>query len=356
MAVSDVIRSTTAVATKDPAPDKPPSRFRQAMPQYVAVSPFFILFAVFGAFPVLFSIYLSFHSWDGIGAMKWVGLEQYSYLLSDPAFWDAITNTLIIWVLSTVPMLLLALVIANALHNATTFRGFYRVAYFLPNVTSVVAMTMVFGSIFSNNFGLLNAFLQSIGLTKIEWLSQPWGIKIAIATIVTWRWVGYNAIIFLAGLQAISADIYEAAKVDGASSSQTFWRITVPMLRPVILFTAVTSTIGGLQIFTESRVLFGDTENIGGPGGAGTTIVSYLYQSAFIKNQFGYGAAIGWALFILIVLFAIINWRLIGGNDDERITKRAARRASRRIAEQNARRSTGGSERNSERKEPADVG
>ena len=283
---------------------------------------------------MLFSIWISFHSWDGIGQMKWVGLEQYSYLVSDPKFWKTIGNTMIIWVLSTVPMLFLALVIANALHNATRFRSFYRIAYFIPNVTSVVAVTLVFGSIFSNNFGLLNAFLQSIGLGKVEWLTQPWGIKIAIATIVTWRWVGYNAIIYLAGLQAISADLYEAAKVDGASPRQMFWRITVPMLRPVILFTAVTSTIGGLQIFTESRVLFGDTNNIGGPGDAGMTIVSYLYQSAFIKNQFGYGAAIGWALFILIVLFSIINWRLIGGSDAERITKRVARRAQRKIAAQ----------------------
>jgi cellobiose transport system permease protein len=332
MAVSEAVRGQTAI--DGTAPDRPPNKYRQALPQYVAVSPFFILFAVFGAFPVLFSIYLSFQSWDGIGAMKFVGLQQYSYLLSDPAFWSAITNTLIIWVLSTVPMLILALVIANALHTATRFRSFYRIAYFIPNVTSVVAVTMVFGSIFSNNFGLLNALLQSIGVGKVEWLSQPWGIKIAIATIVTWRWVGYNAIIFLAGLQAISSDVYEAAKVDGASTVQTFLRITVPMLRPVILFTAVTSTIGGLQIFTESRVLFGNTDNIGGPGGAGTTIVSYLYQNAFINNQFGYGAAIGWALFILIVLFSIINWRLIGGNDDERITRRAARRAAQRISEQ----------------------
>jgi len=314
--------------------DKPPGKYRQALPQYAAVAPFFILFAIFGAFPVLFSIWISFHDWDGIGSMTWVGLEQYSYLLGDPKFWQAIGNTLIIWVLSTVPMLLLALVIANALHNATRFRAFYRIAYFIPNVTSVVAVTLVFGSIFSNNFGLLNAFLQSIGLDKIEWLTQPWGIKIAIASIVTWRWVGYNAIIYLAGLQAISADIYEAARVDGASSRQVFWRITVPMLRPVILFTAVTSTIGGLQIFTESRVLFGDTNNIGGPGNAGMTIVSYLYQSAFINNQFGYGAAIGWALFILIVLFSIINWRLIGGSDNERLTRRAARRAERNIAAQ----------------------
>ncbi|MEI8410924.1 MULTISPECIES: carbohydrate ABC transporter permease [unclassified Kribbella] len=334
MAVTSKPLPTTTAGTTTEPQSKPPGRIRQAFPQYVAISPFFILFAIFGAFPVLFSIWISFHSWDGIGPMKWVGLEQYDYLLSDPKFWQTIGNTLIIWVLSTVPMLLLALVIANALHNATRFRSFYRIAYFIPNVTSVVAITLVFGSIFSNNFGLLNAFLQSIGLGKVEWLTQPWGIKIAIATIVTWRWVGYNAIIFLAGLQAISADVYEAAKVDGASPRQTFWRITVPMLRPVILFTAVTSTIGGLQIFTESRVLFGDTNNIGGPGDAGLTIVSYLYQSAFIKNQFGYGAAIGWALFILIVLFSIINWRLIGGNDDERITKRAARRAQRKIAAQ----------------------
>ncbi|GAB3952102.1 sugar ABC transporter permease [Kribbella albertanoniae] len=332
MAVTKTIPVTAAV--REETAEKPPNRFRQAFPQYAAISPFFILFAVFGAFPILFSIWISFHSWDGIGAMKFVGFEQYSYLLGDPKFWQAIGNTMIIWVLSTVPMLLLALVIANALHNATRFRTFYRIAYFIPNVTSVVAVTLVFGSIFSNNFGLLNAFLQSIGLGKVEWLTQPWGIKIAIATIVTWRWVGYNAIIFLAGLQAISADVYEAAKVDGASPRQTFWRITVPMLRPVILFTAVTSTIGGLQIFTESRVLFGDTNNIGGPGDAGMTIVSYLYQSAFIKNQFGYGAAIGWALFILIVLFSIINWRLIGGNDSERLTSRAKRRADRKIAVQ----------------------
>ncbi|MEU4607940.1 sugar ABC transporter permease [Kribbella sp. NPDC023972] len=329
MAVTSKTLPSAISTTKDPGSGKPPGKYRQALPQYAAISPFFILFAVFGAFPVLFSIWISFHSWDGIGQMTWVGLEQYSYLLGDPKFWQSIGNTLIIWVLSTVPMLMLALVIANALHNATRFRSFYRIAYFIPNVTSVVAVTMVFGSIFSNNFGLLNAFLQSVGLTKIEWLTQPWGIKIAIATIVTWRWVGYNAIIFLAGLQAISNDVYEAARVDGASSRQTFWRITVPLLRPVILFTAVTSTIGGLQIFTESQVLVGDT---GGPGGAGTTIVSYLYESAFLDNQFGYGAAIGWALFILIVLFSIINWRLIGGGD-ERIARRASRRAGKETAD-----------------------
>ncbi|ONI77558.1 cytochrome C biogenesis protein [Kribbella sp. ALI-6-A] len=345
MAVSDALRPTATVSTtQDTDPSKRPNRFRQALPQYAAVSPFFVLFAIFGAFPVFFSIWLSFHSWDGIGQMTWVGLEQYSYLLTDPTFWKSITNTLIIWVISTVPMLLLALIIANALHNATRFRSFYRIAYFIPNITSVVAVTMVFGSIFSNNFGLLNAFMTSVGLDKIEWLSQPWGIKVAIATIVAWRWTGYNAIIFLAGLQAISSDIYEAAKVDGASPRQQFWQITVPLLRPVILFTTVTSTIGGLQIFTESQVLFGSSGAIGGPGDGGLTIVSYLYDNAFGSNQFGYGAAIGWALFVLIVLFSIINWRLIGGSDDERLTKRAARRVQRKIAAEQTAAGTAGKE------------
>jgi cellobiose transport system permease protein len=299
---------------------RPPSKFRKAIPQYVAISPFFILFAVFGVFPVLFSIYISFFNWNGIGAMNFVGLEQYRYLFTDPMFWTAISNTLIIWVLSTIPMLLLALVVANALHNAVRFRGFYRVAYFIPNVTSLVAMTLVFGSIFSNNFGLLNAFVEWAGLTKVEWLTSPTGIKIAIAAIIVWRWMGYNAIIFLAGLQAISSDIYEAAKVDGASSWQTFWRITVPLMRPVILFTVIMSTIGGMQVFTESQVLLGDS---GGPGNAGITIVSYLYYKAFsVDTQFGYGAAIGWALFILIALFSIINWRLVGSRSPEELVKR----------------------------------
>jgi cellobiose transport system permease protein len=309
MAVTSKTAPVVTTATVSTA-DKPPSKFRQAFPQYAAVSPFFILFAIFGAFPVLFSIWISFHSWDGIGQMKWVGLEQYNYLLSDPVFWKTIGNTMIIWVLSTVPMLLLALMIANALHNATRLRTFYRIAYFIPNVTSVVAITLVFGSIFSNNFGLLNAFLRSIGVGEVQWLTSPWGIKIAIATIVTWRWVGYNAIIYLAGLQAISADVYEAAKVDGASPRQTFWRITVPMMRPVILFTAVTSTIGGLQIFTEPR-LFDDTPNReGGADHQFMTTTLYIYVRGIEDQFYGRASAAAWLLFLIIVGIALLNFAI----------------------------------------------
>jgi cellobiose transport system permease protein len=312
-----------ALSKTPPDGSKPPGTLKRYGALYAAVSPFYLLFAVFGLFPIAFSIYLSFTSWDGIGEMKGVGLENYKYLLTDARFWDALGNTLVIWVLSTVPMLFLALVLAYALHRSVRFKGFYRVAYFIPNVTSMVAMTMVFGSIFSNNFGLINVFLKSVGIDQVQWLSTEWGIQVAIASISSWRWVGYNAIIFLAGLQAISNDVYEAAKIDGANASQTFFRITVPLMRPVILFTVVTSTIGGLQIFTESQVLLGDD---GGPGGSGMTIVGYLYKNAFINNQFGYGGAIGWVLFAIIAIFSIINWRLVGGRDEDKLATKLQKR------------------------------
>ncbi|GAA2126718.1 sugar ABC transporter permease [Streptomyces synnematoformans] len=303
-----------------PPPDgsKPLPGWRRYWPMYAAVSPFFLLFAVFGVFPVAFSIYLSFMSWDGIGDMQSIGWENYEYLVTDPDFWKSITNTLIIWILATVPMVFLALVIAYALHTTVRFKAFYRVAYFIPNVTSIVAMTIVLGSVFSDSSGLLNSMLRAISAGEVGWLSDPWAMKVSVALITIWRWLGYNTIICLAGLQAISSDVYEAAKVDGANARQTFFRITIPMLRPVILFVVITSTIGGLQLFTEPHVMFpDDTGNVGGPGGEATTIVLYLYQQAFIFNRFGYGAAIGWALFILIAVFSIINWRLVAGRGED---------------------------------------
>lgn len=286
-------------------------RRRENLPLYLAVSPFYILFAVFGLFPILFSIYLSFQDWDGIGEMTFVGLSQYQILMNDPQFWKSISNTFIIWFISTVPMLFLALVIAFLLNQNIRFRGAYRIAYFIPNVTSLVAIAIIFGSIFANEFGLLNAGLRALGLDPVEWLTMPWGMKIAIAAMVIWRWTGYNAIIYLAGLQSIPSELYEAAKVDGAGLVQQFFRITIPMLRPMILFTVIMSTVGGMQIFTESQVLF--EGNGGGPDNEGQTIVLFLYEQAFIQNNFGYGAAIGWALFLIMVIFSIINWRVVQG-------------------------------------------
>ncbi|MEU0190464.1 sugar ABC transporter permease [Streptomyces afghaniensis] len=296
-----------------------PGGRRRHLPPLLAISPFYVLFAVFGAFPILFSVYLSFQDWDGIGDMRYVGLKQYGWLLQDPVFWHSVLNTFEIWFLSTVPMLFLALVLAFLLHSQIRFAGAYRVAYFVPNVTSMVAMTVVFGSVFAQA-GLANSVLRAIGLDGVGWLSSEWGIKSSVSIMIIWRWVGYNALIFLAGLQAIPTEHFEAARVDGANSRQTLFRVVLPQLRPVVLFAAVTSTINGLQIFTESQVLFQSTDvgTTGGPGQEGMTIVLYLWQKAFKEHQFGYGAAMGWVLFAIIAVFTVINWRLVAGSDDDR--------------------------------------
>ncbi|WP_406194635.1 MULTISPECIES: carbohydrate ABC transporter permease [unclassified Streptomyces] len=293
----------------------PRSGFRKYWHLYAAISPFYLLFLAFGLIPVGFSLYLSFHRWDGLGSMEWAGLSQYQYLLSDSDFWSSIGTTLIIWALATFPMIFLAMITAVMLNSAVRFKNVYRFAYFLPNVTSVVAIAIVFGSVFSTNFGLMNALLQAVGLDQVAWLNTPWGIKVAIATLMTWQWTGYNAIIFLAGLQTVPSELYEAARVDGAGPVQTFFRITLPMLRPTLLFVLVVSTVTGLQSFTEAQVLLQNTSNdstfSGGPDHAGRTMVLYFFQQTFDNNDFGYGAAVAWGIFLVVVIFSIINWRLV---------------------------------------------
>lgn len=272
---------------------------------YLYISPFYILFLVFGAFPIIYSFVLSFNKWDGIGKMQYVGLRQYQALLQDHDFLQSILNTFIIWVESTIPMLFFALVIAFLL-NAKDLAGkeMYKTFYFLPNVTSIVAVAIIFGQLFGN-YGIINFVLTKLGLHPIEWRNVPAGIQVAISSMVFWRWVGYNAIIYLAGLQRIPTDLYEAAIVDGATRIQTFFKIVIPLLNPIILFTVITSTIGGLQLFTESQVFVG---NGGGPDGGGMTIVLYLYNEAFVRNLYGYASAIAWALAVIIVVFSAINW------------------------------------------------
>lgn len=280
---------------------------RKYVPHYLSIAPFYLLFSVFGVFPACFSLYLAFHKWDGIEGMQFVGFKQFQFLLTDTLFWQAVLNTLEIWLVATIPMLCLSLVIAFLLNAPLRWKRLYQIAYFLPNVTSVVAVTLMFGSLYANQAGLINALLHMVGLPRVEWLNTPLGIKIAIATMLIWRWTGHNAIIYLAGLQAIPGALYEAARIDGANSWHILTRITVPLLRPVILFTLLTSTIAGFQIFTEPQVLVG---NDGGPGNAGLTVALYLYQQAFTHGRFGYGATIGWALFIIVLALSVINWQI----------------------------------------------
>ncbi|MGW0760005.1 carbohydrate ABC transporter permease [Streptomyces sp. NPDC002814] len=309
-----VLEQTPPVVAQ-PSPTQPKKGWRKYWHLYAAISPFYLIFLGFGLFPVGFSLYLSFHRWDGLGTMEWAGLSQYQYLLSDSDFWNSIGNTIIIWALATFPMIFLAMITAVMLNSAVRFKSLYRVAYFLPNVTSVVAIAIVFGSIFATNNGMVNAVFNAVGLDQVAWLNTPWGIKITIAALMTWQWTGYNAIIFLAGLQTIPSELYEAARVDGAGPIQTFFRITLPLLRPTLLFVLVVSTVTGLQSFSEPQVLLQTSSNdstfAGGPGHSGQTMVLYFFQQTFDNNDFGYGAAVAWGIFLVVVLFSIINWRLV---------------------------------------------
>ena len=297
----------TVVPAEPAAPPRPGRRGRY-LPYYLAIAPFFVIFGVFWLYPLGYSFFLALQRWDGIGPMHFVGLENFRFLATDATFWNSILNTLLIWVMSVVPMTVLAMLIAIGLNSTVRFAGLYRIAYFVPNVTSTVAMSLVFASIFSGQFGILNWVLGLFGVDPVPWLTNPWGIRTAIAVMIIWRWVGYNAIIFLAGLQAIPDEVHEAARIDGAGPVQTFFRVTLPLLRPVLLFSVLMSAISGMQVFAESQVLVG---NRGGPEEAGLTMVLYFYNRAFYYNDFGYGAAIAWGIFLVVVIFAILNWRLI---------------------------------------------
>ena len=282
---------------------------------YLLLSPFFVIFLCFILFPVVFSLVISFSKWDGIGEMEFVGLRQYAFLLQDKDFWKSLSNTLIIWLESTVPMLSFALVIAFLL-NSRVVKGakILKSIYFLPNMTSVVAIAIIFSTIFGNHYGIINYVMRLLGFRPIPWLKRPDLLQVSIATLVVWRWMGYNAVIYLAGLQRIPNELYEAAAIDGASMTKMFTKITIPLMNPIILFTFITTTIGGMQIFTEAQMLVEGTASRGGGMGAGSgglTAVFFLYRLAFVYNQYSYASAVSWALFLMIAGLSFLSFLLL---------------------------------------------
>jgi cellobiose transport system permease protein len=262
----------------------------------------------------VYTLWVSLHDWDLLAAdHPFVGLANYSALMSDSDFWNSVYNTLGIFVLSTVPQLLLALWLANLLNRQLRARTFFRMGVLIPNITSTAAVAIVFGQLFSRDFGLVNWVLGLVGAGPIDWNASKLGSWVAISTMVDWRWTGYNALIFLAAMQAIPRDLYESAAIDGARPSRQFWSITVPLLRPTIIFCVIISTIGGLQLFTEPLLFNSGTNAIrGGPLRESQTMTMYMFENAFAPNyNFGYGAAVAWMLFALIVVVAIVNVLII---------------------------------------------
>ncbi len=282
-------------------------RFKDHVSGYLYTAPFLIIFLVFTLFPVMWSMYISFFSWKLIGAKEFIGLQNYKWLFTDdPLFWKSVGNTFSMWIMGTIPQLLLSLVIATMLNANVRGKRLFQIGVIVPNVTSLVAVAVVFVSIFGTHYGLMNYVLtELLGFEKINWQTSYWHAQIAVSMMVIWRWTGYNAIIYLAALQSIPQDMYEASKIDGASKVQQFVYITIPMIRPAIIFTVILSTIGGMQLFVEPLVFTNSTT--GGQANQVLTMVLYLYDTAFTKNSFGYASAIAWMLFLIIIVFSLFN-------------------------------------------------
>ena len=287
----------------------------QAVP-YVLLSPFVLLFLVFGVFPLGFSFFLAFQSWEptaGLASMKFVGLDNFAFAITDEWFWKSLKNTAWLAVAAGVPQHVVAIPLAYFIHTSfKRTRNSVIGAYFLPYITSTVAISMMFSTLFSTDYGLINVGLHALGQVPglgwlapeaaIDWLGRAENVKPAISLVVFWRYVGFNTVLYLAALQTIPGDIYEAATMDGAGRWQQFWFITLPSLQPMIYFGVTLSVIGGLQLFEEPFILTGGR---GGTDQAGMTTAMYMYRTAFEFNDFGGASALSWLLFVFV---ALLTW------------------------------------------------
>ena len=276
---------------------------------YAYVSPFFLLFFAFGLFPVVYTAWVSLHSvsLQNTDEMTWVGLDNYADLIQSDRFWTAVLNTFTIGVISTVPQLLMALGIAHLLAYKLRGSTIFRVSMLMPYATSVAAATIVFAMLFGRDFGLVNWFFGLFGVDNIDWESGRWTSQIAISTIVTWRWTGYNALIYLAAMQSVPRELYEAAAVDGASRWQQLRHVTIPGIKPTIVFTVIISTIGATQLFGEPLLFGGAGGYRGGADHQYQTLGLLLYEQGWFNFQLGRAAATAWTMFLIIMVAVAVN-------------------------------------------------
>ena len=275
---------------------------------YLFISPFFISYAIFGLYPLLLSMYLSLADWKGVGPIKLVGINNYVRLLGDQVFWQSMLNGIILFFLYVPIMLFGALVLAVIL-NSKRVKGFqfFRMLIFLPFITNMAAAGFAFRILLNKNNGLANVLLGYLSIPPLPWLEDVWLARISLALLVIWAWLGYNMVIMLAGLQTIPQDLTEAAMVDGASRSQAFFRITLPLMRPVILFCAVTSTIGSFGLFAEVSALTNS-----GPANATITPLIRIYNVAFKSLQMGYASAMAYTFFAIVFVLTLLQMRFFG--------------------------------------------
>jgi len=264
------------------------------------VSPYIIHLLVFVAFPILFSLVLTFNKWNIISPMEYIGLSNYSRILHDRQFWKAVGNTLIFLSIHIPLQIIVAISLAEILNQKIKLRPFFRGAFFLPVIVSGVVVSILWQQLLGFDTGIFNRMLTSIGLGRIGWLIDPNWAMPSIAIMATWKNVGLYIVLFLVGLQTVPKAYYEAADIEGATKWQKFWHITLPMINPTIFMVVILSTIGGFSLFIEPYVMTG-----GGPLNSTLSAVLYIYKQAFFYYHMGYSATLG-IFFAMIILFVII--------------------------------------------------
>ena len=277
---------------------------------YAFVSPFFLLFLAFGLFPLIYTGWASLHTVELTDPtdMQWAGMRNYTRIFDDDFFWNAAKNTLTIGIISTVPQLLMAMGLAHILNYKLRASTFYRVVMLAPYATSIAAASLVFVLLFGRDYGMINWGLHFVGIDAIDWQNDKWPSQIAVSSIVIWRWTGYNALIYLAAMQAIPQDLYESAALDGASRWKQFLHVTLPSLRPTILFTVVVSTIGASQVFGEPLLFDANKGASGGAEHQFQTLGLYLYEQGWVNMHLGRASAIAWTMFLILILIGIVNY------------------------------------------------
>lgn len=303
---------------------------------YLFIAPFFIAYDLFSIFPIAYGFYISLTSWDGFSQMKFVGLSNYiRVFLKDAAFYKSVLNSIIIMLESTIPIQVFALILALILNYKLNLWGgnFLRNAYFMPYVTIPVAIGLIFASMFDTEAGLINFCLLHLGIVSenIDWIHTAWLSKPMVAFVVFWKYYGYVTFILLAGLQGIPKEIYEAAQIDGARYFTAFFRVILPMLKPVINFSVTMGIMGGLRLFEEPMMVFSSDASIGGYNGgmqnAAQTMNMKFIQTTFQTGQYGYGAAMGYTVFAIILIISLSYFLLMSNfnrNSAERGKKNAA--------------------------------
>jgi multiple sugar transport system permease protein len=275
-----------------------------------------LLFFIFQLAPVFISFIWSFTSYDVVHAPKFVGLANYKEILfDDPLFWRAMFNT-ILYVIGVVPIgICLSLVLAVAIDQKIMFKNFFKSIFFLPTVTAIVAVSVIWKWLYAGEkYGLLNYFIMKFGFKPVDWLASPTWTMPSIIIMSVWAGLGYNMIIFLAGLQTIPHVMYEAAEIDGAGFWHKFLHITLPLLRPTIVFVTMMSFIVSFQVFEQVYIMTGGQGGLGGVLNSGLTIVAYLYDKGFQKFQMGYASALAYIIFIWIFVLTVLNKRLMKTN------------------------------------------